>query len=61
MASPVPKDAATTSSFTIETSFAPNERKAIMRAAPKILRFIEAFDQRTHCFKTSIFYIDFGE
>ena len=53
MASPVPKDAATASSFTLETSFAAKVSEAITRVALNILRFVERFDHRVHCFAAS--------
>ena len=52
-ASAVPKDEATTSTFAVETSFAPRVNEAITRVALKILRFVETFDQSVHFFMIS--------
>src|SRR5438105_2485895 len=50
MASAVPNDAATTSSFAVETTLAPKVNEAMMSVALKILRFVETFDQSVHFF-----------
>ena len=53
ISSPVPKDAATTSSFPVATTFVTKVNKAMMRVALKILRFVETLDQSVHFFMIS--------